>query len=140
MRQRVLKNTGFRWVAEAMAGGDLSPLDPSLFLDVMSNSTSVDSNCPLKEFATKLKQKLKDHRPVLVGHNLFTDMIYFYACFFGSLPESVEEFQTKVNELFPMLMDTKYMATYDCGSINPKSSLPEINDDLARFMTPKISE
>lgn len=140
IQQRIWKQTGFRWVAEALAGGDLSDLDPGCFMGIMSNSAAAQPKYPLKEFSDRLKQRLKDHRPVLVGHNLFTDLVNFCRCFFGPLPESVEDFQTMVHEMFPMLMDTKYMATHDCGSINPKSSLSEINSSLARIAIPEIGE
>lgn len=140
IQQRIQKQTGFRWVAEALAGGDLSDLEPGCFMGIMLNAGSVESKYPLNEFAERLKQKLKDHRPVLVGHNLFIDLVYFCRCFLGPLPDSVGDFKTMIHDLFPMLMDTKYLATHDCGSITPKSSLPEINDKLSSVKIPQISK
>ncbi|KAF4219726.1 hypothetical protein CNMCM8980_007556 [Aspergillus fumigatiaffinis] len=139
VRERTWKQTGFRWVAEALAGGDLTNLDSGYFIGIMASSAAVEPKYPLNEFSDKLKQRLKEHRPVLVGHNLFSDLIYFCRCFFGPLPSKVEEFQSMAHELFPVLMDTKYMATHNCGSINPRSSLSELNENLAKKAIPKIS-
>ncbi|EAW14551.1 CAF1 family ribonuclease [Aspergillus clavatus NRRL 1] len=137
VQERIWKQTGFRWIAEALAGGDLSNLDTSFFIGIMSNSAAVKPIYSLREFSEKLRERLQEHRPVL-GHNIFSDLIYFYRCFFGPLPDKVEDFQSTMHELFPVLMDTKYMATHNCGSINPRSSLPEINDSLSKRATPKI--
>ncbi|KAL1857729.1 hypothetical protein Plec18170_002953 [Paecilomyces lecythidis] len=136
--ERILKQTGARWIAEALAGGDLTRLDPGYFMGIMANSASVEGKHSLNEFAQRFKLRLLANRPVLVGHNLFTDVIYFCSCFFGSLPERVEDFQTLVHGLFPVLIDTKYMATHECGSINPASSLSEINDSLEDVKIPSI--
>ncbi|OJJ88427.1 uncharacterized protein ASPGLDRAFT_63316 [Aspergillus glaucus CBS 516.65] len=136
--ERMMKQTGFRWIAEALAGGDLSNLDQGCFMGVMANSPA-GAGLSLKEFANRLKERLRTHRPVIVGHNLFTDLIYFYRCFFGPLPDRVEDFQAAAHEMFPVLMDTKYMATHDCGSINPISSLSEINDSLLKTSIPKMT-
>ncbi|KAH8429420.1 CAF1 family ribonuclease [Aspergillus melleus] len=139
-RERISQETGFRWVAEALAGGDLSRLDPYCFRSTMSTSTAVNSQASLKMFSEKMKQKLQTHRPVLVGHNLFVDLVYFCRCFFGPLPESVQDFQSMVHKMFPVLVDTKYLATHNCGSIIPRSSLSEINEKLLQTATPKISQ
>jgi hypothetical protein len=137
-QERIWKQTGFRWVVEALSGGDITNLDPYCFMGIMNCSAAIEPQPSLREFSDKLKQRLQTHRPVLVGHNIFTDLVYLYRCFFGPLPDKIEDFQVIAHELFPILMDTKYMATHDCGSITPKSSLSEINDSLLRIKTPKI--
>ncbi|KAF5866425.1 hypothetical protein ETB97_011977 [Aspergillus alliaceus] len=65
VQERIWKQTGFRWVVEALAGGDLTPLDPFSFVGIMDSSTAVEPQTSLKDFSNKLKQRLKDHRPVL---------------------------------------------------------------------------
>ncbi|RMJ25667.1 CAF1 family ribonuclease [Aspergillus sp. HF37] len=137
-QERIWGQVGFRWVAEALAGGDLSNLDPGYFRATL-NSPAIKSKDDLEASVGQLKQQVRSNRPVLVGHNLFTDVIYFCRCFFGPLPDKVEDFQAMVHGLFPVLMDTKYMATHDCGSINPTSSLTEINDSLAQMTLPSIT-
>ncbi|KAL4807539.1 ribonuclease H-like domain-containing protein [Aspergillus unguis] len=138
VQERACKETGFRWIAEALAGGDLSRLSPSYFPSIRANATQAEQGETLNEFVYKFKERLKAHRPVLVGHNLFSDLIYFFRCFFGPLPDHVKDFQSMVLEHFPVLVDTKYLATHDCGSINPISSLQEINDSLLKIPKPKI--
>ncbi|KAL4780168.1 ribonuclease H-like domain-containing protein [Aspergillus varians] len=139
IRERVWKETGFRWIAEALAGGDLSNLSPNYFSGIRSNTRPTAQGETLNAFVDNFKQRLKAHRPVLVGHNLFTDLIYFFQCFFGPLPDRVEDFQSMVHEHFPVFIDTKYLATHDCGSINPTSSLQELNDKLLQIPKPEIS-
>ncbi|PWY69144.1 CAF1 family ribonuclease [Aspergillus heteromorphus CBS 117.55] len=134
VQDRIRRQTGFRWIAEALVGGDLTNLEP--FLSVSEGMPK--SRLAQKEFLDRAKLLLQYNRPVLVGHNLFTDLIYFYRCFFGPLPDRVEHFQYIVHRLFPVLIDTKYMATHDCGSINPRSSLQETNDSLAKAAYPLI--
>lgn len=141
VQDRMWRQMGLRWIAEALAGGDLSNLDQSYFVTVMSQSTSFPTGQQsLAQFSQALKQRLKYRKPVIVGHNLFMDLVYFYKCFFGPLPDRVEEFQAMAHELFPVLMDTKYMATYDCGSINLTSSLTDINQDLYQVVLPRIGK
>lgn len=139
-RERISKQTGARWIAEALAGGDLSTLSSSSFRKIVNNSRALGSIPDLDEFSDMMKQKLKSHRPVLVGHNIFTDLVYFCRRFFGPLPERVEDFQILAHELFPTVIDTKYMATHECGSINPTCSLTEICDSLSGISIPKTGE
>ncbi|PGH15448.1 hypothetical protein AJ79_02425 [Helicocarpus griseus UAMH5409] len=133
--ERLVQQTGFRWVVEGMVGGDLTPLDPRIFTGCVFGPADAKD---LLKFSDDLKSKLKSKHPILVGHNLFTDLINFYKCFIGDLPDRVEDFQEAIHALFPLVIDTKYMATHDCSSGNPSSSLTEINESLMQRETPKI--
>ncbi|PYH85885.1 CAF1 family ribonuclease [Aspergillus uvarum CBS 121591] len=132
-QKRLWEQTGFRWVAEALAGGDLTHLPQDYF----SNRWAGLHGPRPQLNSDQIKRRLQATRPVVVGHNLFTDLIYFCRCFFGPLPDRVEEFQSMAHEMFPVLMDTKYMATHDCGSINPTSSLQDLHNKLAPVPYPK---
>jgi poly(A)-specific ribonuclease len=140
MEERILRQRGFRWIIEALAGGDLSELEPGYFSCLRPNLGLVAAKNTSKEFADSLKQQLQAKRPVLVGHNLFTDLVNLCKCFFGALPDRVEDFQGMVHENFPVLVDTKYMATHGCGSINPNSSLSDINEELLQESKPKTGK
>lgn len=133
---RIRKHVGFRWIAEALAGGDLSALEPSTFEcflgDVQHPSITA------KSLSERLKRRLKENRPILVGHNCFTDMVFFYKCFLGPLPNKVEDFISLIHQTFPLMMDTKYLATQDFDAMNPSSSLEELNKTLAKIKTPNI--
>lgn len=118
-------------------GGDLSAMDPRVFLGCISNSAPVDAKA-LLSYSDDLQSKLKSRQSVLVGHNLFTDLINFYKCFIGDLPDRIEDFQEAIHALFPFVIDTKYMATHNCSSVTPSSSLVEIYDNLAQRKIPKI--
>lgn len=138
IKEQIYRQTGFRWVAEAMVGEDLQKLDPLTFANnEFGDAEYVDMRRIKNEFmraSTSLR-----HRPrVLVGHNMFTDLIYFYRAFFGELPDTVEEFQKVIHELFPLIVDTKYLATHECGDISPFSSLEEIEEKLRQQQIPEI--
>ncbi|KAK2753240.1 hypothetical protein FQN54_007931 [Arachnomyces sp. PD_36] len=138
IQEKVSKQIGFRWIVEGMVGGDLRHLDPKIFESVMPSSKEIEAECALQAYSLELEARLKKNRPALVGHNIFTDLVNLYGCFFGKLPDRVEDFQTAISKLFPLIVDTKYMATHNCGSINPKSSLEEINESLKGRPKPVI--
>ncbi|KGO65592.1 Ribonuclease CAF1 [Penicillium italicum] len=135
-KERVRKHIGFRWIAEALVGGSLAELEIDAFHPLMK--IIEQPTFGIQELSDKVKNRLKENRPVLVGHNMFCDLLFFHRCFLGPLPNSLAEFQTVIHDLFPMLADTKYMATHDCGSLNPMSSLEELNTTLAGIESPKI--
>ncbi|CAI7633115.1 unnamed protein product [Penicillium glandicola] len=135
-KERIRKHIGFRWIAEALVGGRLEELEPDAFQPLMK--IIEQPTFGIQQLSDKVKSRLKENRPVLVGHNMFCDLLFFHRCFLGPLPDTLAEFQTVIHELFPMLADTKYMATHDCGSLNPMSSLEELNTTLAGIESPKI--
>ena len=66
-------------------------------------------------------------------------MIYFYSCFFGPLPDRVEEFQHIMNNLFPMVFDTKYLADkIHNNAENYDSSLQGLDQELSVLPSPNI--
>lgn len=134
--QRIRKHVGFRYIVEALAGGDLSDLEPAAFADLLPEDT--DPFITAKVLADRIKERLKENRPILVGHNSFTDMVFFYRCFLGPLPNTVEEFIALIHETFPILVDTKFLATQDFDTMNPSSSLEELNKTLAKITSPRI--
>jgi poly(A)-specific ribonuclease len=71
-----------------------------------------------------------------VGHNCFLDLVYIYRTFIDELPDTVEEFQERIHKLWPIVVDTKYMSTHNCGDINPVSSLEQIAEELSNEKTP----
>ena len=126
----VSRQKGFAWVVEGMARGDLSSLDPGLFMPLMSSTEAINDPSPLLRVVKDLQKQLQSKPTVLVGHNLFTDLVNLYKCFVGPLPDRVEDFQRVMHEIFPTIIDTKYLATHECAAVNPKSSLEEIDTDL----------
>lgn len=90
---------------------------------------------PKFEALKKIIEK-KDH--ILVGHNLFTDLIFLYDTFFGQLPDLVEEFQEAIHELFPTILDTKYISTEGDNAMSGRSGLKEILAPFLKVQTPLI--
>lgn len=138
-RAQIARQIGFRWIIEAMTGGELDKIDLEWF--AKDPRTGIDVFFDKADYSSRLNRAaaiLKRRRPVLVGHNCFTDLVYFYQCFVGNLPANVRDFAMHIHALFPTIVDTKYLATHNCGSLNPASSLQEIEEELRKENVPQI--
>jgi hypothetical protein len=110
--QDIIQAIEFRWVIEALCGGDISKIPERCLLAAISGDMKPkDDAGPYRRFVDDLQLKLSTRRRVLFGHNCFTDLIYLYACFIGEPPEKVEDFQELIHGLFPAVVDTKYLAS-----------------------------
>ncbi|WPH02958.1 CAF1-domain-containing protein [Acrodontium crateriforme] len=137
--ERINRQKGFRWVIEALLGRDLVGLDlrdvardPSTGGYVFPDMTS------LKAQFHRAAGFISGNPRVLVGHNCFLDLVYLYHTFIGTLPDTVSEFQQNLHKLWPIIIDTKYMSTHNCGDINPVSSLEQIASQLSAQQTPAL--
>ncbi len=72
------------------------------------------------------EQQLKRKKPLLVGHNMFFDLCFLYATFFGPLPATLDEFGCGIHGLFPKIVDTKYFATHGDHDMMPAQTLDEL--------------
>lgn len=102
LEEQLARQTGLRWLLEAMVGGDLSNMKGRSFCRATSN---VPDFLDLDAIQTRINgicQGLKNKRTVLIGHNVFTDLVNLYRMFFGVLPDRVEDFQRHIHELFPL--------------------------------------
>ena len=139
LEDRIQRQKGFRWVVEAMRGANISNFD------VRHCAKHPRTGAPI--FADLDDHKARFHRAsgwlenrpvILVGHNCFLDLVYIYRTFIGDLPETVEDFQKLIHQLWPVIVDTKYMSTHNCGDINPVSSLEQIAEQLNAEIQPLI--
>jgi len=141
LSQAIFGQVGFRWIAEAIAGGDLSGVEPSLLAHTIDGEGVYPE---LEGFTSRLdeiKDALKSRRPTLVGHNCFLDLVYFYKHFYGHLPNTVAEFQDEMHKLFPLVIDTKYMATAGPDGARYRSSqLWQIDESLASLTLPVLGK
>lgn len=131
----IQKSIGFRRITDALTGRDLASLPTKSFADLLTTTTSFT----LEELAYALKEHLRDNRAVLVGHNCFTDLVFLYHHFIGKLPETVDEFQILFHQVFPQVIDTKYLYTSYQGCDNARSSLSEACRQMASVASPTIS-
>ena len=146
---------GLRWVAEALcphvdlvlpeelkgphAYGDFTGVADAGWIYPSYPITEAQRGVIADHFKD-LQAKLLAKRTILVGHNLFLDLVYFYTCFFGPLPDRVEDFQSIIARLFPLVIDTKYLADkINDNSPLYKSSLEELDRELSRLPFPMIS-
>ncbi|KAA8907339.1 CAF1 family ribonuclease-domain-containing protein [Sphaerosporella brunnea] len=82
---------------------------------------------------------IRESKVPVVGHNLFGDLVHLYRTFVGKLPGSVEEFAAAIHGDFPVICDTKYIATCEGGITGMASSLQTLNDTLSALTYPSIS-
>ena len=139
LHERIGRQKGFRWIIEAMHGSDITNLD--LRQCARDPATGEHVFADMDEYKAQFYRAvglLRRNPRVLVGHNCFLDLVYVYRTFIGDLPDTVEEFQAKIHHIWPMIIDTKYMSTHNCGDINPVSSLEQIAQQLSAQEKPTL--
>ncbi|KUJ19557.1 CAF1-domain-containing protein [Mollisia scopiformis] len=130
----IAKQTGLRWIFEALCGGNLSGVDVKWFI----NELEVKEAKTVKEELEMIIKDLKSKKRMIVGHNLFFDLGFLYKTFIGILPNNVKDFQEDINDLFPFIIDTKYLATQSPGTQNPRSGLKELLAPFRKIHVPLI--
>ncbi|KAF4553395.1 CAF1 family ribonuclease-like protein [Elsinoe fawcettii] len=137
-QERIYRQTGFRWIVEAIAGRSFARIDWQSFIEYNDEGQIIPANFDIEARFQRCQHLLQNKPRPVIGHNMFLDLVYLYQTFIGHLPEKVEDFAYKINELFPIVVDTKYVATHECGDINPMSSLQQIAEQLDQQETPSI--
>ncbi|KAF2634792.1 CAF1-domain-containing protein [Massarina eburnea CBS 473.64] len=137
-RESIARQTGFRWVFEALAKGDISEADPVYYNASVSGSIIAFGYHDIKDRFDRAHERLKTRQPVLVGHNMFTDLIYLYRSFVGELPATLDGFCTALHEEFPRIIDTKWLATHAGGDLNFSPTLQKIAESLEDQLLPDI--
>ena len=133
----ISKQKGMRWIFEALAGGDLSGIEPDWFCDRYGEKPEDQFDAKKGELDAVV-EALKRKNHVIVGHNLFTDLGFIYKFFKGVLPRRVEHFQQDIHELFPMVIDTKYLATQGNDAMNTRSNLKELLEPFKKIHCPLV--
>ncbi|KAI0024690.1 ribonuclease H-like domain-containing protein [Xylariomycetidae sp. FL0641] len=119
-----------RYVFEALAGGSLAEYCPRLG----PVKKAIPYVRDLREYEKQLKQK----RPILVGHNLFYDMVFIYHTFFGSLPGQLDDFLSAINSLFPRIIDTKHLDRTGKNSMMEDLPLEQLHNHYQKQQFPMI--
>ena len=122
-----------------MAGGDLDAIDPKSFSVGESGQAEFIDLASTRRELDELRELLRNKVHTLVGHNLFTDLIFIYKTFIGKLPDKVIDFNKRIHALFPHVIDTKYLATHAAGSSQIRSGLKDLCDELRTQKKPFIA-
>ena len=146
MERNLIQQIGMRWVIEAMCNKTNTVLTSDIVSPISSATVfrnTLTEGSPAKDKISRelshQLQTLSNEGTTLVGHNLFLDLVYLYECFFGPLPELVEDFQSIMELLFPLIIDTKYLADMlNANSPRYRSSLEEIDQELSKGPSPSI--
>ena len=132
------RQVGFRWVAEALVGGDLSNAYLAMNTRHIDGEVTPNSSKGFTRRLAELDEKSRTRPKVFVGHNCFMDFVYLYKLFFGDLPDRVEDFQAAMVDAFPHVFDTKYMSTAGSDSRFRGAQLWQLEEALADHDTPEI--
>lgn len=139
LEERINRQKGFRWIIEALHGSNIGGVDLRECAKDSVTGEAIFADMDLyKSQFNRAQGLLRGNPKVLVGHNCFLDLVYIYRTFIDELPNTVEEFQEKLHKLWPVIVDTKYMSTHNCGDINPASSLEQIAGQLSAQRTPVV--
>lgn len=71
------------------------------------------------------ESRLRNRSPVVIGHNILTDLCFLHCKFVGHLPGSLQEFRSLTRERLPRIVDTKYLFTRGGSEMSPDYSLGE---------------
>lgn len=139
VEEQISRQKGFRWIIEALQGSNVSSFDlRECAKDPITGEPVFVDMDDYRAKWNRAQALLRNNPRVIVGHNCFLDMVYIYRTFIGELPKTVEEFQQKLNNQWPVVVDTKYMSTHNCGDISPVSSLEQIAEQLSELETPVV--
>lgn len=126
-----------RWIFEALSGGSLEGINPAWFCDP-NDEDPVTALLLKKRELEDLSKKLKLKQQIIVGHNLFADLAFVYRTFVGKLPRTVKHFQEDIHEMFPLVIDTKFLATHGDGKMQLRTNLKDLLAPFKKIHTPLI--
>lgn len=57
--------------------------------------------------------KISELKLPIIGHNCFLDICHVYEKFIGRMPADLTDFKSKISDSFPLIFDTKFLASKD---------------------------
>ncbi|KLU83948.1 hypothetical protein MAPG_02997 [Magnaporthiopsis poae ATCC 64411] len=134
----VRHQTGFRYVFEALVGGDFAEeIDVQLLLGPGTHSPgTIDA---MERKLQSIEKRAKARARVTIVHNSLFDLCFLYRSFVGDLPQTLTQFKLDLQALFPRLVDTKYMATRGGRELDPGMSLDQLYSTVKRQRFPPIA-
>lgn len=95
VKEQIARQTGFRWVFEALTSSEVDHTEPLHIARYVGEGLSGNSH-DIRDRYDRAIERLRTRQPVLVGHNMFTDLVFFYRTFVGTLPVSAPTFPEHV--------------------------------------------
>lgn len=126
-RDSVYSQKGRSIIYEALTGNAQLTEIPPNWLATDKDGIKVEPDSDFRVIISELEtlqRRLNTKESLLVGHNLFTDLVYLTQTFEGWLPEDLISFKSFVQDKFPRIIDTKFIATEQTplsGSSNESS-------------------
>ncbi|KAK6517969.1 hypothetical protein TWF506_005136 [Arthrobotrys conoides] len=89
-----------------------------------------------------LIDKIMELKKPLIGHNLFTDLVYMHKMFIGDPPEDINDFRKYLQQNFGLIVDTKFLAIHwgETNTSPASSSLAELGYRLSNLIYPHIDD
>jgi hypothetical protein len=128
---------GLGWIYEALTHGNLDGINPAWFQEPHNEDHEAELLLKKQEFAA-VKAKLAKKTHIIVGHNVFVDLIYLHRTFIGPLPLDVVQFQENIHSKFPIVIDTKFLGTHGDDQNQGRSTLKDLLTPLKKVNTPLI--
>ncbi|KAI0180907.1 CAF1-domain-containing protein [Hypoxylon sp. FL1284] len=130
---KTMKLSGLQIVFEALSGGSFAHrIDPGWALP--NGRVLKDENFDFHRCEANLKEK----RPIIIGHHIFQDLAFIYQAFFEPLPLKVDDFLAAIHQLFPRIIDTKFMHVRGRHLMEREKSLNELGRYFARGFIPPV--
>lgn len=119
--QALSKQAGARILWDAICG---RPFAGSIDTKVIAG----DDPVKIIQLRTELngyESRLRGRSPVVIGHNILTDLCFLHCKFVAHMPASLQEFRSLTRERLPRIVDTKYLFTRGGSEMSPDYSLGE---------------
>ena len=89
---------------------------------------------------TQVVKMISQSGKLVVGHNMFLDLIHVIEQFLFPLPEQFEDFKATISAIFPRLVDTKVMAnTQPFRDLIPSSMLADLVKNVSKKPFQKVA-
>ena len=137
---RVRKQIGMRFLFDAILGASLEHIDPRIFVRSDPRHPVWIDRVKLDVEWNMLRNALRSRKYTIVGHNIFADLLFFYKTFVGALPDRVENFAGKIHQLFPSIVDTKFLATHHAKDLSQPSFLADVDEGACMSEFPYLGK
>lgn len=133
-RRIVSEQVGARVLWDAIRGQSFANIvDPELIVGFDKAQCA-----QLKARLGGFESRLRDKRPILIGHNMLYDLCFLRSNFVGDLPEAIEDFRAVTRSELPLIVDTKYLFTRGGDEMSPDYSLEQYFAHMKKEQVPRV--